>query len=76
LIAVGEADAELCWDTAAKCSAEAAKRSEQNVELGLSQRMLENCERPAESVCKCRGMQLSKTIEPMALRLKASRRRK
>ena len=52
LISIGEADAQLCWDTLANCSAEAARRSRQNVDLGLSKQMLENCNRPAESVCK------------------------
>jgi hypothetical protein len=52
LLAIGHSDAQFCWDTAAKCSREWAKRDEQNMERERSQAMMETCERPAQSACK------------------------
>jgi hypothetical protein len=48
LIGVGRADAQLCWDNAEKCAQAALKRGD----IDLSERMVRNCERPAEAVCK------------------------
>ncbi len=50
-VVIGEVDAQLCWDIVKKCFTEASKRAEKNVDLDSSQRMLENCSRPAEAAC-------------------------
>ena len=52
LASIGHEDAQLCWDTSKKCGHEAVKRSEQKVDLDLSERMQRNCERPAVAACK------------------------
>lgn len=52
LTAVGRADAQLCWKISAKCLNEATKRLDEGVDQDRSDRMLKNCERSGEAVCK------------------------
>lgn len=51
LVAVGQADARLCWDTVKNCALEATKRADANVAVDVNERMQNNCLLPSEAVC-------------------------
>jgi hypothetical protein len=50
-VAIGQADARLCWETLKKCVAEATQRAEKKVDIDVSINMQRNCERAGEAVC-------------------------
>jgi hypothetical protein len=51
LVEIGHADAQSCWNVIEKCTIEATKRAEQNMDVDLSKRLLDNCTRSVEAVC-------------------------